>query len=387
MIVNDVVNLKSLRASTSSSLSPMHKTTAAPRVNRSFFDPPAVTTVDEGKAYVRRLQQAARAKEANDDSYASSAGYGGAGVAGGSGGAGGADFGIYGTGAMLPRVYQASGFDPSLRDTSEEKEEDALTTSSNPQVAWAQLEDVGLAMFMHLYVRNIRRLLACHVKDFVEAFVQNSLELNECGVMADVLLRRVPSQALLCLPAGSQPSQLTNVSLVDMVTTLQRHPAFLSKTRQVFLFEEHMTFDKYLNVGEATNAAFSSLERQEYVLERLIMLSKDRNLDRFRWDKGATTYKGKPWTESLPSDIDILMNVFCCIMDNMLPADHEKDRPFAKSYFMGKPPRRPFTPAMRSRLYFVKTVQRPPHFKVLAKAVVREIVPVRLCVLPPSLCF
>ncbi|KAJ0397460.1 hypothetical protein ATCC90586_000249 [Pythium insidiosum] len=351
---------------------------AASASDRSFFDPPPVKTVEEGRAYLPRDRE-------QDDALAHSAAFG----AGSSASAGADSYGIYGgVGAMLPRVYQASGFDPSLRDASEDKDEDALTTSSSPQVAWAQLEDLGLAMLMHLYVRNIRRLLACHVKDFVEAFVQNALELNECGVMSDVLLRRVPSQALLCPPsvaadatttAGVPPPpspQLTNVSLSDMLHGLTRHPAFRSRTRAgVHLFEEHMTFEKYLNVGEATSAEFSSLERQQYVLERLILLSKDRNLDRFRWNKGGATWKGKDWSDALPSDAEILMNVFSCILDNALPAENERDRPFWRSYFLGKPPRRPFTSRMRSRLYFVQTVARPPHFKVLVKGAVREIVP------------
>lgn len=368
--LNNVTTLKSLHPS----LSPVHKTltsTASSDVpGRSFFDVPPVKTVEDGKAYMRRLQQAARERESTEDSFQS--GFGGAG-----GGSGGSSFpsdnyGIYGTGALLPRVYQASGFDPSIRDTIDEKDEDALTTSSNPQVAWAQLEELGLAMFMHLYVRNVRRLLACHVKDFVEAFVQNCFELNECGVMMDVLMRRVPAQALLCPPGQSQ--QMTNVSLFDMVNGLKGHPAFISKTRKVDLFQEHVTFDKYLNVGEATSSEFSSLERQQYVLERLILLSKDRNLDRFRWNKGSN-WKGKEWTDSLPSDSEIMMNVFCCILDNMLPMHNENDRPFHKSYYLPKGPRRPFTASVRSRLFFVQTVKRPPHFKVLAKATVREIVP------------
>ncbi|TMW63778.1 hypothetical protein Poli38472_002719 [Pythium oligandrum] len=368
--LNNVMNLKTLR-----SLSPVDKTTTASaepdaRPSRSFFDLPPVKTVEEGKAYLRRLQQAAREREQDD----SAMGFSSSSMFGGGGGYPGDAYGsIYGSASLMPRVYQASGFDPYLRDGPLlDKEEDPLTTSSNPQVAWAQLEDLGLAMFMHLYVRNIRRLLACHVKDFVEAFVQNALELNECGVMADVLLRRVPVQALLCPPGQAQ--QLTNVTLYDMLHGLTQHPSFVSKTRRVHLFEEHVTFEKYLNVGDATGAEYSSLERQQYVLERLIMLSKDRNLDRFRWNKGST-WKGKEWTEALPSDAEILMNVFSCILDNLLPADTGRDRPFWKSYFMGKAPRRPFTTSVRNRLFFVQTVQRPPHFKVLAKAAVREIVP------------
>ena len=299
----------------------------------------------------------------------------------------------------MPRVYQALGFDLYLRDVSiGDEEEDPLRTSSHPHIAWQQLEEWGLAMFMHLYCRNVRRLLAYHVKDVVEAFLENANALNECGVMADVLLRRVPSQALLCPPG--QSNQITNVSLSDMLHNLAKSPLFFCKERSVFLFEEHQSvsaifclgvlgdeftkkgvhslqFEKYLNVGDPSSADYSSLERQQYVLERLIMLSKDRSLDRFRWNKGAA-WKGKEWTENLPTDAEILMNTFCCMLDNMLPADNERDRPFWKSYYFSKGPNRPFTPRARSRLFLVQTVRRPPHFKVLVKGAVREIVPVRL---------
>ncbi|RLN47475.1 hypothetical protein BBJ28_00004220 [Nothophytophthora sp. Chile5] len=335
---------------------------------RSFFDPAPVKTVEDGKAYLRRLQQEQKQKQ-TEDAIPSASAYG-------MGNSYQSDaFGIYGNASMVPRVYQASGFDPYLRDISiGDQEEDPLRTSSLPHVAWQQLEDLGLAMFMHLYCRNIRRLLAYHVKDVVEAFVQNANALNECGVMADVLLRRVPSQALLCPPG--QPNQMTNVSLSDMLHGLAKSPLFLDKERGVYLFEEHQSFEKYLNVGDPSSMDYSSLERQQYVLERLFMLSKDRSLDRFRWNKGSA-WKGKEWTESLPTDSEILMNTFCCMMDNMLPADNERDRPFWKSYYFSKGPNRPFTPRVRSRLFLVQTVARPPHFKALVKGAVREIVPVR----------
>ncbi|CAI5746073.1 unnamed protein product [Peronospora destructor] len=325
-----------------------------------------VKTVEDGKAYLRRIQKARKLKE-TEESMQSASAYGMENSYQSDA------FGIYGNASMVPRVYQASGFDPYLRDISiGDEEEDPLRTSSHPHIAWQQLEEWGLAMFMHLYGRNVRRLLAYHVKDVVEAFLENANALNECGVMADVLLRRVPSQALLCPPG--QSNQITNVSLSDMLHNLARSPLFFSKERGVFLFEEHQSFEKYLNVGDPSSADYSSLERQQYVLERLIMLSKDRSLDRFRWNKGAA-WKGKEWTENLPTDAEILMNTFCCMMDNMLPADNERDRPFWKSYYFSKGPNRPFTPRVRSRLFLVQTVGRPPHFKVLVKGAVREIVP------------
>jgi hypothetical protein len=146
---------------------------------------------------------------------------------------------VYGNPAALaPRVYQASGFDPYLRDLSADQEEDPLRTSSDPQAAWRELEDLNLDMFIHLYCRNIRRLLAFHVKDVVEAFVQNANELNACGVMVDLLLRRVPTQALLC-PPGQTNTQMTNVSLSDMLHEFALSPLFESKERGVFLFQEH----------------------------------------------------------------------------------------------------------------------------------------------------
>ncbi|DAZ99052.1 TPA: hypothetical protein N0F65_010938 [Lagenidium giganteum] len=371
--LNEVVNLRSL-----SNLSPMKKSLATGSLEplpkreglhrRSFFDPPEITTVEQGKEYVRKLQEQEKERTEAEQAMQSVSSFGG--------GYGASDpfGGIYGTSSMAPRVYQATAYDPSLANALRRKgkEEDALTAPSNPQVAWRQLEEWGLEMFMHLYCRNIRRVLACHVKDMVEAFAQNVSELQECGVMADVLLRRRASQALLCPPGQTQT--LTNVTLADMLQQLTRSNFFVSKSRGVFLFAEHRSYEKYLNVGDPNSPEYASLERQQYVLDRLILLSKDRNLDRFRWDKGAA-WKGKDWSESMPTDAEILMNVFCCVLDNMLPAENERDRPFWKNYFLAKPPRLPFASSVRSRLYLVQTKARPPHFKVLVRGAVRDIVP------------
>jgi hypothetical protein len=208
---------------------------------RSFFDAPPVKTVEDGRAYLRRLQSAQKAREA-DAAMQNSAATASAASAFSMGGGGtfATDaFGVYGNPAALaPRVYQASGFDPYLRDLSADQEEDPLRTSSDPQAAWRELEDLNLDMFIHLYCRNIRRLLAFHVKDVVEAFVQNANELNACGVMVDLLLRRVPTQALLC-PPGQTNTQMTNVSLSDMLHEFALSPLFESKERGVFLFQEH----------------------------------------------------------------------------------------------------------------------------------------------------
>ncbi|TDH70807.1 hypothetical protein CCR75_005532 [Bremia lactucae] len=362
--LNEIIKLKSLRGHLSDT-SHLSNAIAQTPEKRSFFDSAPVKTVEDGKAYLRRLQKLQKDNKIIEstesavydmgNSYQSDA------------------FGIFGNASMAPRVYQASGFDPRLQDLNNgEGQEDPLRTSSLPHIAWQQLEEWGLAMFMHLYCRNIRRLLAYHVKDVVEAFLVNASALNERGVMADVLLRRVPSQALLCPPG--QTNQMTNVSLSDMLQNLATSPLFYSQERGVYLFKEHQSFEKYLNVGNSSSTDYSSLERQQYVLERLMMLSKDRSLDRFRWNKGSA-WKGKDWTDTLPTDADILMNTFCCMMDNMLPAENERDRPFWRSYFCSQGPSRPFTPRVRSRLFLVQTVIRPPHFKALVKGAVREIVP------------
>lgn len=52
-------------------------------------------------------------------------------------------------------------------------------------------------------------------------------------------------------------------------------------------------------MGDPNSTDYSSLDRQQYVLERLFLLSKDRNLDRYRWDKGASNWKGMLLSQSL----------------------------------------------------------------------------------------
>nr|CCA25395.1 conserved hypothetical protein [Albugo laibachii Nc14]CCA25468.1 conserved hypothetical protein [Albugo laibachii Nc14] len=283
-------------------------------------------------------------------------------------------FGVYGNAVAVPRLYQASDYDPRYKNRKmfQDKESDALHTNSDPQIAWKLLENWGLDMFMHLYCRNVRRLLAFHLKDVMEAFLDNVHELNTCGIMNDVLLRRTPSQAILCPPGNSR--QLTNVTLAEMVQHFAKHPYFYSSKRAVYLLDEHMSFEKYLKVGDPSSTAYASLDRQQYVLERLILLSKDRNLNRYRWNSGFS-WKGKQWTESLPSDTEILMNVFCCMLDNLLPADNERDRSFWKSYFLNKGLWVPLSSRFRNRICLVQTVSNPPHFKVMAKGTVYEVVP------------
>ena len=142
---------------------------------RSFFDPAPVKTVEDGKAYLRRIQKTRKLKEAEefmqsasaygmDNSYQSDA------------------FSINGNAFIVPRVYQALGFDLYLRDVSiGDEEEDPLRTSSHPHIAWQQLEEWELAMFMHLYCHNIHRYPSYHVKDIVEAFLENKDALIEYG--------------------------------------------------------------------------------------------------------------------------------------------------------------------------------------------------------------
>ncbi|CCI41843.1 unnamed protein product [Albugo candida] len=282
-------------------------------------------------------------------------------------------FGVYGNAVAVPRLYQASDYDPRHKNRKfQDKESDALHTTSDPQIAWKLLENWGLDMFMHLYCRNLRRLLAFHLKDVMEALLNNVQELNKCGIMTDVLLRRAPSQAILSPPGNSR--QLTNATLADMVQHFAKDPYFYSSERAVYLLDEHMSFEKYLKVGDPSSTEYVSLDRQQYVLERLILLSKDRNLNRYRWKSGFS-WKGKQWTESLPSDAEILMNVFCCMLDNLLPADNERDRPFWKSYFLNKGLWVPLSSRFRNRICLVQTVSNPPHFKVMAKGTVYEVVP------------
>lgn len=238
--MTNVTNLPSLRTLSplaSSKKSASARAAASRPSQRSFFDAAPVRTVADGRAFLRKLQKT-HANEDDESAAAAAAQSHAAAPAFGVGATFQNDgFGIYGAASMVPRVYQASGFDPYLEERSKSEEEDALQTASNPHVAWRQLDEWGLAMFMHLYARNLRRLLACHVKDVVEAFIQNATELNACGVLADVLLRRLPTQALLSPPG--QTNQMTNVSLADMLRSLTKSPLFVSKTRGVNLFEEH----------------------------------------------------------------------------------------------------------------------------------------------------
>lgn len=249
--------------------------------------------------------------------------------------------------------------------TSDEATLDRNTLRREPDVeaAWKLLDDIGLRATMQDYSDNTRRLLGQCLQDFIANFEQNATELMDCGVLRQVIDREMLVQPIFRPPG--QSSTKANVSLSDMLIHFVREPLFQSSRRPgVNLLVEHKSFERFLSVRKP--------EHEAYVLSRIHTLSSDSYLGQARWDGGGF-WKGKEWTTDLPSDSEVIMNVFCALMDGLLPQSNESDRPFRRLHFMESPPQR--GTSLRGRYVLFQSEKTPPNYKVIVNGKVQEVLP------------
>ncbi len=85
---------------------------------------------------------------------------------------------------------------------------------------------------------------------------------------------------------------------------------------------------------------------------------------------------GKAWTKeaNLPTDAELIMNLFCAMLDDVLPAVSDNDRPFRRAHYAPVPPTK--SASIRGMFLIYYSQPSPPNFKVIANGQVREILPV-----------
>ncbi|XP_046430081.1 transmembrane protein 209 isoform X1 [Neodiprion virginianus] len=72
---------------------------------------------------------------------------------------------------------------------------------------------------------------------------------------------------------------------------------------------------------------------QDYLVKRIKVLAKGGSMSDFKWN-GGSSYNGKEWDNSLPTDTAIVMHLFASYMDTQLeaPLDQPDARPFTSRY-------------------------------------------------------
>ncbi|XP_067144119.1 transmembrane protein 209 isoform X2 [Centruroides vittatus] len=102
---------------------------------------------------------------------------------------------------------------------------------------------------------------------------------------------------------------------------------------------------------------------QEYLFHRLKELARSGCMSEFHWNGGGS-FKGKPWSDHLPTDCAIVMHVLCTYMDSRLPPDpHYPDgKTFTSQYFKKTPDKLDIN---KDTLCIYQSRVIPPHYRVV----------------------
>ncbi|RHZ10888.1 hypothetical protein DYB26_012565 [Aphanomyces astaci] len=216
---------------------------------------------------------------------------------------------------------------------------------------------------------TLRHVLAQHLQDVLGNFAQNMDELSKLGLRRDMLVdvAAVHPVVSIHVPGEPAPRSIPNVSMKHVIDMARSEPVFASRARpNVHLLREYESLIKYFDVKEDYSTA--------YAIHRLQTLGEDGFLGPYRWDSGGK-WKGKPWTKDamLPSDAELIMNLFCAMLDDVLPATSDTDRPFRRAHYAPSPPTK--SASIRGMFLIFCSQVSPPNFKVIANGAVWEILP------------
>ncbi|XP_057297066.1 transmembrane protein 209-like [Hydractinia symbiolongicarpus] len=110
---------------------------------------------------------------------------------------------------------------------------------------------------------------------------------------------------------------------------------------------------------------------QEYLVSRIKELATGGCLRLYRWDEGGS-YKNKPWNPDLPTDAQIVFNLFCTYMDTHLPSNprYAEGKSFTGLHYL-KTPAKPGD--KKSSLVLYQSRTQKPYFKVLVEDEICEL--------------
>uniref|UniRef100_A0A224YKK6 Cytochrome n=1 Tax=Rhipicephalus zambeziensis TaxID=60191 RepID=A0A224YKK6_9ACAR len=102
----------------------------------------------------------------------------------------------------------------------------------------------------------------------------------------------------------------------------------------------------------------------EYLVQRIKELARGGCMSDFRWNSGSQNYRGKPWSDSLPTDSAIVLHLLCTYLNSRLPPDPRfPDGKTFTSQFFHKAPNKPS--ADKDVLCIYQTSMLPPHYRVI----------------------
>ncbi|CAI8015266.1 Transmembrane protein 209 [Geodia barretti] len=103
--------------------------------------------------------------------------------------------------------------------------------------------------------------------------------------------------------------------------------------------------------------------KQAYLVQRIRELSSGGCLSVYRWNGGGA-WNGRPWTQELPTDPQIVLHLLCVYLDSHLPLSplFTNGRPFTSHYLI-KSPDKPVARSPGVAVY--QSTLLPPHYNIV----------------------
>eukprot|EP00903_Cladosiphon_okamuranus_P015284 g14124.t1 len=225
---------------------------------------------------------------------------------------------------------------------------------------------LGIADKTDDFTMNVKVYVVNLIKRYLSDFSKVCSLLEERGVSPAILRQEIHRQPQLRI--RTSPRAFVNLSLKDMATQFSSQQDFWvqgADGQPTSLFREYQALEEALHVTAGAGTAGSGNGNPAYVLARLRVLSDDEFMSAFEYAGGGGYPANREWRPDLPTDAAIVMRLFVCCSDELLPRGWEDDRPFARQFFVDREPSR--EDALPGRYFLARNEQlHPPHFFVVA---------------------
>lgn len=157
-------------------------------------------------------------------------------------------------------------------------------------------------------------------------------------------------------------------SEIDMInSTLQRLGSSdlrVEKANQSTLQQLALSKGQHVPTLAALLPFLDLNSNHEYLVQRIKELAKSGCMADYQWNAGSENYRGKPWSDSLPTDSAIVLHLLCTYLDSRLPPDPRfPDGKTFTSQFFHKTPNKPSD--AKDALYIYQTSVLPPHYRLV----------------------
>eukprot|EP00752_Nemacystus_decipiens_P013871 g12316.t1 len=278
----------------------------------------------------------------------------------------GGDAGGWGGGGEGGASWAYQVYEPDSAEVGQGRGQGHEGDATDKDQAKQLLVRLGIADKTDDFTMNAKVYVVNLIKRYLSEFSKVCSLLEERGVSPAILRQEIHRQPQLRV--RTSPRAFVNLSLKDMAAQFSNQQDFWvegADGQQTSLFREYQALEEALHVTAGAGTAGAGNGNPAYVLSRLRVLSDDEFMSAFEYAGGSGYPANRDWGPDLPTDAAIVMRLFVCCSDELLPRAWEDDRPFARQFFVDREPSR--EDALPGRFFLARNgVLHPPHFFVVA---------------------